>query len=593
METANQAIGKVFILYGKVKAVAQDGTERVLGPNSVIYANERIVTEADGSVSIMLDGPPPSQIDLGRMSDVLLNEDVYAGVTPEVVKDAAAEAADAEKIQEALEGQGEIELDATAAGGAAGTGGQDVVRFNLDGSEVTPESGAETTGIGFDTVDTLEGATEELAALEPPIEPPVEPPVEPLVVSADPPSLMLSVGAPEVEKIPIEGEGEIPAPVSISVTPNAQGIWAYADVSDIDFANLANTDAIVSDAGRGNGIGVKTGTEKVSEGAKTIEPGEALVFSMNGMVTSAVVKLKHAMNDDIVWQAYGQDGIPVGDAQLVEGPGNESWYTITVDPGDAFYYLVISGGADSGTSQHGFNVFSIVATPESIDDYEYTYTYPLTIDAALTDTDGSEFLGPVLIPVNSLPHDATIEGTGVTLSDDGTYYEVDLGTEGGSVTVNLVVSYELTPEEINGISGSVMSTETGEGEGDVTINPETATTYASALIELNGTDEDDLLGTDANELIKGGAGADTFVVGQGDDIILDYSLGDDIVKIGVEYDALAVENDGSGKAKLVILDGGNNPIGSVTFEGIDYTAGMDVDALKALVDIDDGTSGPA
>jgi len=132
-----------------------------LGPNSVIYANERIVTEADGSVSIMLDGPPPSQIDLGRMSDVLLNEDVYAGVTPEVVKDAAAEAADAEKIQEALEGQGDIELDATAAGGAAGTGGQDVVRFNLDGSEVTPESGAETTGIGFDTVDTLEGVTAE------------------------------------------------------------------------------------------------------------------------------------------------------------------------------------------------------------------------------------------------------------------------------------------------------------------------------------------------------------------------------------------------------------------------------------------------
>jgi len=171
MATANQAIGKVFILYGKVKAVAQDGTERVLGPNSVIYANERIVTEADGSVSIMLDGPPPAQIDLGRMSDVLLNEDVYAAAPPEVVKDVAA---DAEKIQEALEGQGEIELDATAAGGAAGTGGQDVVRFNLDGSEVTPESGAETTGIGFGTVDTLEGATEEVVATAEPEPEPIE-----------------------------------------------------------------------------------------------------------------------------------------------------------------------------------------------------------------------------------------------------------------------------------------------------------------------------------------------------------------------------------------------------------------------------------
>jgi VCBS repeat-containing protein len=149
-------IGKVFILQGTAKAVATDGAVRVLGPNSIIYADERIITESDGAVSIMLDGPPPAQIDLGRMSDVLLNEDVYAGATPEVVKDAST---DADKIQEALaQGDQPIELDATAAGGGAGAGGSHTLaNFALDGSEVSPGSGADTTGAAYGTVGTLLG----------------------------------------------------------------------------------------------------------------------------------------------------------------------------------------------------------------------------------------------------------------------------------------------------------------------------------------------------------------------------------------------------------------------------------------------------
>jgi hypothetical protein len=137
-----QVIGKAFIVYGSVKAVAPDGTVRVLGPNSVIYADERIVTESDGGVSLMLDGPPPSQI-------------VYAGAPPEAVTDASA---DAEKIQEALEGKGDIELDATAAGGAAGTGGATLVQFSLTGAEGNVTSGAETTGFTQGTVDTFREA---------------------------------------------------------------------------------------------------------------------------------------------------------------------------------------------------------------------------------------------------------------------------------------------------------------------------------------------------------------------------------------------------------------------------------------------------
>ena len=143
--TGNHVVGKVIILYGTVKAQAPDGTVRVLSPNSVVFADERIITESDGQVSIMLDGPPPTQMDLGRMSDVLLNEDVYAGVTPDVVADAST---DAEKIQQTLlEGDQPIDLEATAAGGAAGAGGgHPTVNFSLTGEEVIPGSGAPTTG---------------------------------------------------------------------------------------------------------------------------------------------------------------------------------------------------------------------------------------------------------------------------------------------------------------------------------------------------------------------------------------------------------------------------------------------------------------
>ncbi len=149
-------IGKVVILYGTVKAVAPDGTVRVLGPNSLIYAGERIITESDGNVSIVLEGPAAGQIDLGRMSDVLLTEDVYAGAEPDEVTDVVAQA---EQIEEAVAGEEDIELEAAAAGGAAGTGTHEIASFDLVGEEVTPGSGAETTGFTYGTVDTLEGVT--------------------------------------------------------------------------------------------------------------------------------------------------------------------------------------------------------------------------------------------------------------------------------------------------------------------------------------------------------------------------------------------------------------------------------------------------
>ena len=108
----------------------------------------------------MLDGTPPTQLDVGRMSDIVIDEDVYAGASPEDVAEATAEA---EQIQQALlEGEGEIELDATAAGGAGGAGGgHPIVEFDETGNEVNPEAGAETEGLGFGFPDGFEGDAED------------------------------------------------------------------------------------------------------------------------------------------------------------------------------------------------------------------------------------------------------------------------------------------------------------------------------------------------------------------------------------------------------------------------------------------------
>ena len=156
--TAHQVVGKVAIIYGHVKAISADGTVRILKANSLVYADDRIVTESDGSVSIILDGTPPIHLDLGRMTEVALDEDVYGGAGAAVTAEAAAEA---EAIRQALlAGEQPIQPEAPAAGGEADAGGgHPIVKFTLTGEEVTPESGAETRGISFSMPDIVKGTT--------------------------------------------------------------------------------------------------------------------------------------------------------------------------------------------------------------------------------------------------------------------------------------------------------------------------------------------------------------------------------------------------------------------------------------------------
>ena len=157
-----QLVGKAVIVYGTVKAVSAAGFERILTPNSPIYANERIVTGPDGSVSVALINNPNPLI-LGRMSDVTVDEDVYGAIGQGHGEDSLAEVADIQALlQQNPDFDPTVDLPPPAAGPggtglAAKGGGRQIVIFTADQMEVTPDSGAETTGIGYTFLDPPPG----------------------------------------------------------------------------------------------------------------------------------------------------------------------------------------------------------------------------------------------------------------------------------------------------------------------------------------------------------------------------------------------------------------------------------------------------
>jgi VCBS repeat-containing protein len=447
---ANQAIGKVFILHGTVKAVAADGTVRMLEPNSLVYAHERIVTESDGNVSIMLDGPPPSQIDLGRMSDVLLNEDVYAGVTPEVVKDASAEAADAEKIQEALEGEGEIELDATAAGLSGAGGGVTLVKFDAEGNEISPESGVETTGVGFSQPDGLQGVV-----------------------------LAQTAGIPgDPGQQDDSGQQDDPIGVVAFDNFNSAGFTLKAvpgektEISLVFDAGNAQTVGQGNDFGRtareaGDVWGI-TDNARVAgnEGILEIEdrapaaeswtavstPFISVAEGATGTVSFTGNVINFNEGDVFTWQLYGQIG---GEWQLAESGtetsgGENGFFEVTVSPLDAGTYRLVFVVNDGSVEQGNPEWYTV-----AIDQIAVTETAPETFEVQVIPTEGNVILDPNAWVDSDDPQDAVDENAeGATLRildpNTGEFLDVVDGTaiagDFGTLTINSDGSYTYTPD---------------------------------------------------------------------------------------------------------------------------------------------------
>ena len=141
--SGSQAVGRVVVLYDNAKAISADGMERLLSVNSPIYANDRVVTENDGKVSIVIDDATQTQIDLDGRSEILIDEDIFGGATAE---DVSAAAAEIEQVQEATFFIENIVLTADSK-----TPDADLARADRDGDVST--SPAEKINIIFDHSD--------------------------------------------------------------------------------------------------------------------------------------------------------------------------------------------------------------------------------------------------------------------------------------------------------------------------------------------------------------------------------------------------------------------------------------------------------
>jgi hypothetical protein len=97
--SGSQVVGRVVIIYDNAKAISPDGMERLLSVESPIFANDRIVTESDGQVSIVINDDVHTQMDLGTMSNVMIDEDIFGGVSPEEITEATAKV---EQVQESF-----------------------------------------------------------------------------------------------------------------------------------------------------------------------------------------------------------------------------------------------------------------------------------------------------------------------------------------------------------------------------------------------------------------------------------------------------------------------------------------------------------
>ena len=96
--SGSQVVGRVVIIYDNAKAISPDGMERLLSVGSPVFANDRIITESNGRVSIVIDDTAQTHIDLEGRSEILIDEDIFGGATAE---DVSAAAADIEQVQEA------------------------------------------------------------------------------------------------------------------------------------------------------------------------------------------------------------------------------------------------------------------------------------------------------------------------------------------------------------------------------------------------------------------------------------------------------------------------------------------------------------
>ena len=77
-------IGQALVVLGTVKAESINGMATVLQPNSPIFMDDRIDTGSDGALSIVFSDNVAPQLDLDRMTTMIIDDDVVGSDLPDL-----------------------------------------------------------------------------------------------------------------------------------------------------------------------------------------------------------------------------------------------------------------------------------------------------------------------------------------------------------------------------------------------------------------------------------------------------------------------------------------------------------------------------
>ena len=212
-----------------------------------------------------------------------------------------------------------------------------------------------------------------------------------------------------------------------------------------------------------------------------------------------------------------------GNNEVVIGTGSEESSRNTGNTGNDI--IMVGDSWETIFTGTGNDTLFAGNAGKAIDSYEYT----ITLNAGLTDTDGSESLSDIIL--TSLPTDVTLldtDGKNILVNTDGSY-TISIDTD-GNTSVTIVSTSAIGAEVLGGITATVVSTELSNGA--------TAEMSTQAKLEIIGTDDSDsIIGTDADEKIDARAGQDTINAGAGDDTIV-FDSDDTSIDGGIGYDIL-------------------------------------------------------
>lgn len=79
-----EQIGQALMVHGTVYAESVNGMSTVLQPNSPIFINDSIDTGSDGALSIVFSDNAAPQLDLDRMTTMIIDDDVLGNALPDL-----------------------------------------------------------------------------------------------------------------------------------------------------------------------------------------------------------------------------------------------------------------------------------------------------------------------------------------------------------------------------------------------------------------------------------------------------------------------------------------------------------------------------